>query len=122
MNIKKLDSRVEVFNHHVGRFAHAVKLPNFDLFSVQVPVALIDLLNRALFGLVAFDYRDRVGSLEETRRIIDTCVRILDNSRAEERRSQRRRQFRLNRLEKLQQRERRLAAYLKESPKRIQGK
>lgn len=82
----------------------------------SVPPSIEQPLGRLLNTLTQLDYRRRLTDHNRILRYIDTALNLLANRRSERRRLDRKRQLRARRLEKLAQRDHRLARYLEKRP------
>lgn len=118
-NTLDLSARANLYEKHIAQFKHAIQLPGFESHSIIAPSAVIDLLDRALRGLVAFDFRDRVQSLQKTRQIVDTALRVLSNEKEAHFILAKKREVRARRARRLREKEQRVENYLANQRKPI---
>lgn len=118
---KSLDDRVRLYDRELSKLKRAIIVPDFTSFGAQVPPGIEPILNRVLLGLVAFDYRDRYGSLDDALVTLGIAIRVLKNEKAYQERLSRAKEYRRARAEKLRKREARLAEYLR-TKQRVVGR
>ena len=107
--------RRQVWEAMSAKFSQAALMPSMHHPSVSVSPAVIDLLQRILSELTAFDYASRCHDLRSVRRLVMSAITVLSNERIEKNRLARKREIRQVRQNKAVEKDKRLAAMVKQT-------
>lgn len=115
MREKTHSRRREVWKVMLSRFSQARLMPSMHHPSVSVSPAVIDLLERILLELTAFDYASRCYDLRSVRRLTMSAIKVLSNEKIAKTRLARKRKIRQARQKRAVEKDKRLAAMPKQT-------
>lgn len=107
------EARLSAWDENVNKIEKMVVFPPFEGPTCNAPTSIVEILGPLLAELTEFDFNKRLHDFNKIREKIDVAIQVLNNVEEERIRSERRRIFRENKLKKLQDKEKRLHAFLR---------
>lgn len=93
--------RILIWEEEIKKFSKNVDYPSFNDDGIDMPLSIIDLMNKILINLANIDYKERIKNLDKVRNWINICIRVLDNEQLQKYYLRRKKIYRENKLIKM---------------------